>query len=179
MSPIPLGILAVAGSAPASAYELIQTVVTTSQVSTVTLTNIPQTYKHLQIRMTASTPSGASDGTIGLNGIDDFNNGPTFSTLYRTHRLTGNGSSVSSGTEENRLRLFRTGNNESPAPTVIDVLDYSDSSKNTTFRAFTGNHFVLDVRSGLFMSTASITQILFQSIFATGARFSIYGIKGE
>ena len=51
--PIPIGVLAQAGAGSAALtndYFLIQTVEANTNTSSVTFSNIPQTYKHLQIR---------------------------------------------------------------------------------------------------------------------------------
>jgi hypothetical protein len=83
MSPIPLGILAVAGSAPASAYELIQTQVIGGETVSVTLSSIPQTYKHLQIRGVVRL--GGFNTSAGFNMR--LNNDST--SNYYWHRLRG------------------------------------------------------------------------------------------
>lgn len=68
---------------------------------------------------------------------------------------------------------------------VMDILDYASTSKNKTFRTFTGNSSsgasAVVLSSQFLPSTSGLTTIEFagdSSGFNTGSRFSIYGIKG-
>jgi hypothetical protein len=168
----------------AGAYELISTQVLSSTASSVTFSSIPQTYKHLQIRYVARAGDGNS---IALQMRLNSDTG----TNYATHRLTGNGSSVSSSAlapssvislnsvipADGSTNIFGSG--------VIDVLDYTNTSKNTTLRSLNGQHntanSIIGLHSGLYMNTNAITTILLMassSTFQANSRWSLYGIKG-
>jgi hypothetical protein len=175
MSPIPLGILAVAGSAPAGAYELISTQVLSGEVSSVTFSSIPQTYKHLQLRGVFER-SGGDVFVARLNADSGFN--------YSWHRLYGEGSFVGSdaGPSESGMRLTVSGASRQSG-IVCDVLDYSSTTKNTTFRSLAGfatfDRYI-NLSSGAWYSTAAVTTITLNTsaTLIAGSRFSLYGIKG-
>jgi len=166
-----------------SNYDLLETVELTSSASSVDFTGLGSytDYKHLQIRMiTSSTRSNAADGiNMRMNGVS--------TSSYTSHELRGDGSSVTAHayTSETSMRLGITSAANSTnnfAGGVVDILDFADSSKNTTIRSFTGMTSFNTVRlnSGLFINTAAITSI---SIFASNgnvaadSRISLYGIK--
>lgn len=181
MSPIPLGILAASGGAGA-AYELISTQVLSSSASSVTFSSIPQTYKHLQVRMV-----GRASSTFGQYVYGYFNNDLTDSN-YTNHTLNGSGSSVSSsGGSSGSLvaRFSGTENTNLFSPSVLEILDYTSTSKNTTMRALVGrpdSYPFIGLVSSLWKNTSAVTSVRFEMIdssnFVTGSRFSLYGIRG-
>lgn len=182
--PIPLGILAVAGAgggAGVPAYELIETVVMPSNASSVTISSIPSTYKHLQVR-TVAWNAATSSGLMRM-----WMNGDT-GTNYSAHRLQGNSSTVNSNEYLNNpftyVGYYGGSNQAGAAPSIIDILDYTNTSKNKTIKAFTGigNQNEVALFSGLWMNTSAITSLTFKDNnnyqFNAGSRFSLYGIKG-
>ncbi len=93
---IPFGVFSAAGAGGGGggtpAYELISTTLISSNTSSITLTSIPSTYKHLQIRWTGrttTTDSTARDLFMRVNGWT--------TSVYNTHYMWGNGGSVQSG----------------------------------------------------------------------------------
>jgi len=182
MSPIPLGILAVAGSAPAGAYELIQTQVLSSSASSVTFSSIPQTYKHLQVRLISQNDNSASTNAFLRINSDSGSN-------YAWHYLSANGSSVSSSAAASQSSvLFNSQSNGTAnafGSSVIDVLDYSAITKNKTVRIATSRSAPFNnigLWSGLWADTSAVTALSFANTnstsFVAGSRFSLYGIKG-
>lgn len=187
MSPIPLGILAASGGA-AGAMELISTQLISSPTSSLTFWDIPATFKHLQVRWVARNGGSTSADMLFRINNDTGSN-------YARHRLLCDGGSVLSNasTNSNRINLER-GNTYSGSDFrvfssgVMDVLDYSSTVKNTTIRASIGQ---LDANagityvslvSGLWNNTAAVSALTFlpdsSGSFASGTRFSLYGIKG-
>jgi hypothetical protein len=149
-----------------------------------TFTSIPQTYTHLQLRIylrdtSASSPSVAF---FRFNGDTGAN--------YTYHYLRGNGAtaSASSGTAQ----TFMTGPYV-PGSTeltnnygclIVDILDYTNTNKNTTVRSFggydnNGSGFA-SFFSGLWLNTAAVTSIQ-AGAFAAGddssSLLALYGIK--
>jgi hypothetical protein len=186
-----LGIFSAAGAGGAVAgdYELISTSIVsgtaTASVVFSSLGDYSSTYKHLQLR-SASRVTGAFgtvDDLMTLNGIT--------TNSYASHYLLGNGSSVSSGASTTRANMI-TYNSSAGASSasnvfganVVDLLDAFSTSKNTSIRGISGNHgsnTFVDIYSGLFNNTASITSVTITSgsgNFVAGSRFSIYGLKG-
>jgi hypothetical protein len=181
-----LGIFSAAGAGgvvAGSDYDLITTTILGSTTYSVTFdTSALSAYKHLQIRYTARSTDDSQTLFATFNGVTG--------TSYAAHRLFGNGSSMTSDAFTSRANLFvgtnGTSNNaaNSFGAGVIDILDFSSTTKNTTTRVLAGNSgttATVQLQSGLFNNTAAITSM---TIFGNtgnlvaGTRFSLYGIKG-
>ncbi len=164
------------------AYDSIATVTASGSSAVLSFTSIPQTYTHLQIRISGGNAGYACD--MQFNS-DTGNN-------YSSHRLTGNnGSAVTAGsrTSFGAIRfaqwsgLYYSGSVASGA--IMDILDYGNTNKYKTSRDLTGydtNSFgYIDFESGLWMSTAAITRIdltMATGNWASGSTVALYGIKG-
>lgn len=186
------GISLLAGNAaydPAATF-LIQRVTATGGETSLTFNSIPQTYKNLQIR------GIAKDTNTGGNGAMSMNlrlNGDTGSN-YALHQLAGDGSSASAqGSGSYGAPLIYTSQWRSSSGAAIygalimDVLDYTSSSKNKTIRYFSGadgntgtTGSALSLGSALWMNTSAITSITLVSFisFAAGSTFALYGMVG-
>jgi hypothetical protein len=192
MALFPLGILSAAGAGGApfidSDYELISSTILGSSSSSISFSSLgtySSTYKHLQIRAVMRNDVAAT----GVSGVWTRFNGDTAGN-YAWHILYGTGSSVAStaGAGQGYALTGLTAQNSMTASSfsavVIDYLDVFSTTKNKTTRAFTGNvanETRIDLHSGHWRSTASVTSIelsLGGSSFITGSRFSLYGIKG-
>ena len=186
--PIPLGILAVAGAGAAggaSSFDLLQTTVLTGNASvSFTGLNSYSDYKHLQLRYVARGNSGNLFFVrTRLNGITTGSYSHHLLAKEATDPLTSKGaaniSEITYGGmvagDSNDANVFGAG--------VMDILDFSSASKNTTIRAFSGCagsaefKSVVMFSSGALNSTAAITQIDLYGTYLTGSRFSLYGIK--
>jgi hypothetical protein len=185
--PIPLGVLAVAGAGggAAGAYDLLETQVLSSSAASVTFTGLGSysDYQHLQIRAVGRSTSGDAQQQwrVILNSDSGSN--------YAYHRLFGNGSSVLSqgfsSQSSARIGYLPTSNATANAfgALVVDVLDYANTSKNTTLRSLSGadTFSIISMQSVLWNNTAAVTSITLQDSgannLATGSRFSLYGIK--
>jgi len=187
--PITLGILAQARQAAATgAFDLLETALVTSAVSSVTFSSLgtyASTYQHLQIRavVQSSRASSLDALTLQFNGDTAGN--------YNRHSLQGDGGSVSSSATTNSSYIFcgylpGTTNSTSWAPVVIDILDPFETTKNKTTRSLSGqrdpNWSLINLSSGAWRNTAAVSSIVLdQEIggnFSVGTRFSLYGIKG-
>ena len=180
---IPLGILAASGDDFVDAYELIATAFGTGSSGTITFDSIPQDYKHLQIRYTAKNTSSSVRILIRMNGIS--------SGVYIRHTLKGDlssaesSSSTASRTEIEMFESMTTSSNANVAASgIIDLVDYSSTSKNTTLRALYGiidSQLGINLLSGLYNQTTAVSSLSLLSSannFATMSRFSLYGIRG-
>jgi hypothetical protein len=112
-------------------------------------------------------------------------------TNYVSHRLVGNGSTVTSAASTGDtiwdVDVFpgNTDTSGSFGLLIMDILDAFDTNKNTTIRHYTARigsaNQLVRLTSGLWLSTAAITSItLDQNVgpnWLTGSRFSLYGIK--
>jgi hypothetical protein len=186
--PIPLGILAAAGSRPAATatFQLLESTVLTSSQANVEFANLTtkyaSTYQHLQLRVVAQGTTGNANIFFTFNS-DSANN-------YAWHSLFGQGSSVSSDSSVNRANIVgsipvvASSNTDQYTASVIDILDPFETTKFKTTRSLSGRASsggnIVQLDSGLYRSTSSIATITFG--ITTGqinaeSRFSLYGIK--
>jgi hypothetical protein len=184
MALFPLGILSAAGAGGAgfeSDYELITTQVLGSNQPSITFSSLgtySSTYKHLQIRMAASTNAGSQVNLrMRFNGDTGAN--------YAFHYMFSTPSTVTSAAEVNFTYGFISNIDSSTTSflgAVSDILDPYSTSKNKTMRTLAANGSTnVWLNSTLWRSTSSVTSIeLFPTSgnLITGSRFSLYGIKG-
>ncbi len=170
---------------PKQNFVSIATGVVGSGGGSITFSNIPQTYSHLQIRFTGrSLYSAGTDIIIYRFNSDSGNN-------YTLHRFYGDGSSP--GAQGAIPQTYALAG-DMPAATsssslttgvaVIDLLDYSNTSKYKTARAFAGRDEnglgYVWFSSNLWLNTAAITSI---NIFGGNGNLTqysqaaLYGIK--
>jgi hypothetical protein len=188
MSLIPLGFWAASGGgANGPAFDLLETTTLTSSASSVTFSGLDDysDYKHLQIRAVARNDfatTNARDLAIRINADTGTN--------YSSHSMVGTGSAVTAYNTTNRTSIagreaWADGSNSAGifGAAVIDVLDFSSTSKNTTIRAFYGvlaeGQQRVAITSGAFYDTSAVTsiQIYLSQNFVSGSRFSLYGVK--
>lgn len=179
-------------SAAAGDFESIETVIVgAGGQSSITFGSggtIPQTYKHLQIRALVKSSRSAVNDYMQIR----INNDNTTSN-YRTHAFDGDGVGVYGETSANDLQVgWLPGNTNASmyGIGIIDILDYTNTSKNKTIRTLggfdqnstTSGTAWVGLTSGLWMSNAAITSIKFNSgtssNFNQYSSFALYGIKG-
>jgi hypothetical protein len=180
---IPIGFFGAGGAS--GSYELISTTVLGSSATSVTFTNggAWAGYKHLQLRVVGrgnTNAGGQRHAALRFNGDSGAN--------YAWHQLSGQGGSVqsSSTSSTNQINIYTFADAGSAANifggAVIDILDFQ-GTKNKTVRSLVGSigssgFIYLD--SGLWNSTAALTSFELSNAvdWASGSRFSLYGIKG-
>ena len=181
-----LGIIASSfrsAAGPVGAYDALATVtVGATAVSSITFAGIPAGYKHLQIR---STVLESNDGVMGFRFNSDTGNN------YTIHELIGNGSAASAYAATSQSNIGINYNysaspvSNAPSVAVVDILDYSSTSKNKTLRALCGVDYngsgYVRLDSGLWLNTGAITSIdivAFSSkTFNQYSSFALYGVK--
>jgi len=177
--------------APSGAYDSIATTtVGSGGASSITFSSIPSTYTHLQIRAIGRTNRVAVGGDYAIAVINSDSNAAN----YSLHQLLGNGSAASSnaypatfagvflsrwGAASDAASMFGT--------SIIDILDYANTSKYKSFRALGGldtnsANSQVNFESNLWMSTSAITSITISPGAGTSwsqyTQFALYGIKG-
>jgi len=175
-----------------SSYESIASLNGTGSASSVTFSSIPQTYKHLQLRVIARTTYANNTDTMYAY---NFNNSGS-STNSAIHTLYGNGSSaLTSASTGNFSSIlgYVTGNTalaNTYGVAVVDFLDYADTNKNKTIRSLFGwddnGNTAIDTYVGLqsafpvALGTGAITTltVVFNGNITTASSFALYGIKG-
>jgi hypothetical protein len=173
---------------PAGAYDALATVtVPSGGAASVTFAGIPTGYKHLQIRFSARNNYTGSGG--GISTLSTFN-GDT-ATNYDNHRLVGDGGGTATagaltGTSINYLGYTsRNGDTNNFTASVVDILDYANTSKFKTLRTLSGSDYngsgYVQLWSGLWRSTAAISSM---TLYPDGAAswtqfstFALYGVK--
>jgi len=120
------------GGGAGPAYELISTTVLSAFATSVTLT-IPSGYKHIQIRTLIHNDNGNEPVRMRVNGDTGTN--------YASHRLQGNSSNVTSAAYLSNPFMYVTSLSvgaTQPSPGIIDLLDYSSTTKYKTVRGLSG-----------------------------------------
>ena len=190
MTPM-LGILAsqMSGHLGNPIFNSIQTVsVGVGGASSIVFTSIPNTYKHLQIRGIMRS-TYASSGFVDMY-IADTTPSST-ATIGYTHILIGNGTAAAGQTYN--ASYIEAGRSSVPGLTatanvfgsaIIDILDYNNASKSTTYRSFAGGDLNgsgnITLSSGLQTKTLGISQLTLtvDGTFSQYSQFALYGIKG-
>lgn len=167
-----------------SDYELISTsLISSTGIAQVDFASIEQIYKHLQVRITMRDNTSANENPLKMS----FNN--NISTIYASHRLFGTGALVVS---DNSLSQDTAIVGGSPAATstanafsgvIVDILDYTSTTKNKTVRTLSGFSTAsaprIYLNSSLWPNTSAVTSVKFWTGgIAVGSRFSLYGIRG-
>lgn len=147
-------------------------------------TSIPQTFTHLQLRMTLRDTGAFTERSwfMEVNG-----NSPSGSNAF--HWVYGNGTSALSNAATNQGRWAEpyvpaaSANANVFGASVVDILDYTNTSKNKTMRALNGfdnnGSGYVELSSYLYNSTNAITslRIYTNNGFAAGCRLDLYGIS--
>lgn len=157
-------------------YSIETITVGSGGTSSITFSSIPTdgTYKHLQMR-----------GILyGANCLIRFNSDST--TTYRRHYLGGDGASTIVGSNTTTGLDFLGGSSTANVfnASIVDILDYADTTKYTTARLArgidqngSGNVWIM---SGLWPVTTAISSV---SVVGNGGNlaefstFALYGIK--
>jgi hypothetical protein len=196
MSPI-LGIYAsqISGKLwePAGGYDALWSTTLAASTSSITISNIPSTYKHLQLRCFALT----NRATYTVDSLKFQLNADTGNN-YSWHYLTSAGASpgttavsgatTSTSSWANATAGTTVGNYF--ATTILDILDYTNTNKYKTGRYLSGldtNGFTsgfagtVGINSGLWLNTAAINRIdiapVTGTLFTQYSSFALYGVK--
>jgi hypothetical protein len=178
------GLGASVGVAPSGAYDSIATTTLSTATASVTFSSIPQTYTHLQLRaLVKNTVNYAWGANIQLNGATNYS---------RYHRFgedtsSGSGVIVDSGTATGQT-FFTYGATAATnifGVAIVDILDYTNTNKYKTLRAFSGwdnnGGGVLFETSSLYATTSAVSSLVITPTsgnIATYTQFALYGIKG-
>jgi hypothetical protein len=159
-----------------TSFESIATI-TAASWNNATFSNIPQTYKTLQLRVCVLGGGSSSDVSFKINSVG--------ASIYN-HNLSGNGTSASAGSlswSENFIAINAT-NSTYPAVGIVDIIDYASTTNNKVVRSIGGydrnGSGEIQVRSSYTPTTSAVTSITmvtsaFNSSFVS---IALYGIKG-
>ena len=171
-----------------SSYESIASATGTGSSNTIIFSSIPSTYASLQIRINGkSTYNQNSSAAIIVRA-----NGSS-ATDYSYHFVQGYGTGVQAGGYASQTEMWLgaalndgAGVSSMMGVTIIDVHDYASTTKNKTFRSFSGEDrnttsSAVYLFSGAWLSTSAITSlsvIVNDGSWNTSSTVSLYGIKG-
>lgn len=152
-------------------------------VSSITFSNIPQTFSHLVIRMVARTNRALNDDQIKMTFNGDTGTNYTYSQLYGN----GSGQAAFQVISQGVSGMWQMGGNTQSqlyGAGFAEILDYSSTTKNKTVRMLSG----IDWNGGgyialggvLWMNTAALTSIQFAPAVGTliqqYSRIDLYGV---
>ena len=175
-----------------SMYPISSYTVPSATGSNITFTNIPQTFTHLQIRYFVRNNNS---GTVSYPNMYINNDGG--SSHFYNHLLSGNGTTAGGGANVNNV--FSPGMTgpatgslaNTYACYIIDILDYTSTSKYKTIRAFGGfnDNNTSTTNQGIYLASGAnysilgaVTQLDFNAYnsngtgLAAGTRVDVYGI---
>lgn len=172
------------GFSSLGSYFSIATATVTTATSSITFTDIPQTYSHLDLRYIARTSVAGTDDYIKVSF-----NGSTAS-INSFHALGGNMSTAStvSGTSQQYSYLAPVSGNTAGANTfatgVATITEYTSTLKNKTIRTIGGYNNNgggnMRLEGSLWANTAAITSITLTvdsgANFVTNSKFYLYGV---
>ena len=170
---------------PGGAMEPIATVtVGSGGASSVSFSNIPTTYQHLQVRcLFANTAYNTLDDTTWR-----WNGATTVANYYTHHQLRGDGSAAAGNSFNPGVAFSYIGphgnTNTHFTGLIVDILDYASTTKNKTIRSFggydTNGSGLIWLRSSLWMNTAAMTSMtvgVLSSTLAQHSTFALYGLR--
>ena len=179
---VSLGIMDGAGGAAGGSFESLATYTGNGTAATLTFSSIPSTYKHLQVRYLGKL-SGSAQMYYRLNSDTGTN--------YSRHRIAAVGDTIFAEGAANidfmSMGFMSYSDSNSVGAGILDIHDYSSTTKNKTGRSFIGNDFNgggrVELCSSLWRSTAAVSSLTIYTesgaTFNTGTVFSLYGIKGD
>jgi len=163
------------------AYESISTtVVGAGNAADITISSIPATYTHLQLRILfKTTATSGGSPRVRFNSDSGAN--------YAYHVLGCDGTSVGLATGASTTEMLLgsgTQNTGQFAVVVMDILDYKDTNKFKTMRNITGfdanGSGATQIVSGHWRSTSAITSIYLvpqTASFSQYSHFALYGVN--
>jgi hypothetical protein len=169
-----------------SAYDQIAFVTAAGGEKTLTFSSIPQTFASLQLRVLGRSTNASNDDLafVRFNGS---------SAGYAWHLLYGDGASVSasgaSSSSSGSWAVYVPANNYNASMfgvSIIDLHDYSSTTRNTTARIFTGMNTnggasQVMLNSALWNNAAAVTSVsltMTTGNFAAGSAVALYGLAG-
>jgi hypothetical protein len=152
--------------------------------ATVVFSNIPQNYKHLQIRIMSKS--------ISTNDALDMQFNSDTGNNYSYHDLFGDGGTTGAGVSAPRTTMPIAGlgppstNTNMFGVAIVDILDYTDTNKYKTVRSLSGMDLngsgtvVLTSNNWRSTSAVSTISLFLRTVAGFGqySSFALYGIRG-
>ena len=157
-------------------YEPIATYTLSSSASSQAFTSIPGTYTDLVLVISAKNTVGQNYGNwLQFNSSGGTNYSQTFLQMYNTSTQTGRNSNIGY-IEAGKTNALTFDANK------ININSYSNATTYKTVLTRPNNgDFVSGALVGMWRNTAAISSLLIRtgtsSLFGTGGRATLYGIK--
>jgi hypothetical protein len=170
------------------AFESIATVSGNGSAQTLTLSSIPSTYTHLQLR--GMVRNDRNNGSFPFGNLSIYFNGTEGSNA--NHYLRGDGANATAAGNTG-ITALTIGSTATDAQTsnvmtafIIDIQNYKSTTQNKTVRSFIGTDVNgtgrVELSSALSLSTSAVSSITMANYngaaFTSASVFSLYGIKG-
>lgn len=169
-------------------FDSISTYTVASTVAEITLSSIPSTYKHLQVRMNVFSNSFGSV-FMRINSDSNASNYQSSGMWGQQNNASGQVSGILSGRPA-ILPNVGAGQLGTTYPylLIIDILDYKDTNKVKTIRSFHGvstnsTHYndTVGLAGGIWNSTSAINTLMFYldggNDYRVYSKIALYGIK--
>ncbi len=171
------------GRSAVGSMDALGSVTLNAAQSSITFSNIPSTYTHLQIR--ASFTTSVADRSVRVRFNSDT------ATNYSFHNMQADGSTTGvNAVADVAYGIIGTAPNSTtyPGTFIADVLDYTNTNKYKTTRSLVGadmnvasaNSSYIQLWSSNWRSTSAITTINIlpsSGNFSQYSTFALYGIK--
>lgn len=162
-----------------SAVEYIAGTTLTATTTSVTFSNIPNTYADLFVTVVWGVSANSSATRMQYNGDTAAN--------YSNTSMTGTGSAAASGRESGQTSIRCFGVNVGPVSTslqmgTIHIAQYSNTSVfKTNISVYAGAASEVSAVVGLWRSTAAISSLtlldVYGYLYSVGSTFSLWGVK--
>ena len=173
---------------PPTDFQSIATVIVGSGgAANAQFTSIPATFTHLQIRSTARADNADPNNGFKIQFNSDTGSNYTRREIYSNgSTLNAEGSASIGFAYADYAATGATAASLLFGVSIIDILDYSNTNKQKTLKALSGNDRAgsgnLAIGSSLWVDTDAITSILIEPLSSANwvehSHFALYGIKG-
>jgi hypothetical protein len=174
--------------------EAIATTYLEADAASVTFSSIPATYEHLQLRANTKCIKSTGSGAVWNNiTVEDASGG--MGANYYAHTVYARSSTVSVNTGSGATKwdfADATSSASSSAPSawygsiIVDILDYTNTNKNTTIMFTCGNSTGVSgvsFGSGMVPDTDTIVSLTFgfgaDGDTLRGSEFTLYGLNSS
>ena len=172
-------------SVPATSYQSIASATGTGSSGTITFSSIPQTFTSLQIRATNQLSGSVNYGILRPNN-DASTSSYTYHSLYADgSTLTADGYNTGMDGGYAAYGTSSSQNANAVGVSIIDIHDYSSTTKYKTIRSMTAydnnTTGIIFLVSNLWKNQSAITSLTIVAQggnFSTNTSFALYGIKG-
>jgi hypothetical protein len=145
--------------------------------TTLTFAGIPTGYKHLQIRGFSTYNTAVDSNRLRFNSDTGSN--------YSEHGLEGNGATASAFGSANTTSInvdHIVSGNAYYTATIIDILDYADTSKYKTVRSLGGvdknGSGYVTLYSGSWRNTSAVSSVTLFPSAGTWTQYSTFALYG-